>query len=385
MKVSHYVIRKERGLKLKRVLHFLSGLSAGGAETMVMNIYRNVDHEKIRFDFIVFNERSSFYTEEIKKLGGRIFTVNPIRKVGIWKFIKEVKKVIYEYGPFDIVHSHIDYLSGFVMLAARLSGIKIRISHSHNTQALTYKGNLKGLRLLVARELIIKNSTNLFACSIPAAEYMFGVKYATKSTIINNAIDLQKFSNKKEFNYNTLCRKLSLDNSYDYYIHIGRFVEQKNHKTLIDIFEIFHNNNSNAKLLLLGEGKLQDEIKAYVQKKRMENYVIFLGNRENVQEFLYISKAFLLPSLFEGLPVTLIEAQAMNVPCVISDNINKDVDCGLNLLKFIPLNDLSKWVEVIEKVAMHRTYKDNTLVMREKGYDILYNIQKIYKIYGVDV
>lgn len=369
---------------MKRVLQVLSGLSAGGAESMIMNIYRNLDHTKVQFDFCVFGNENGIFSEEVKKNGGNIFLMPSISKVGIIKYIQKVREVIKKNGPYDIVHSHIDYLSGFVLYAAKKEKVKTRIAHSHNTDALTNKGRINPFLLSIIRIIINANATSFCACSRAAGEYMFGRNKGCSAVVINNAIDLNRFSSGNKYSKDSQVKKLNLNIDSDTQIitHIGRFVEQKNHNAVINIFKEYKKRHPNSLLLLLGEGPKKLEIEKKVEREGVSN-VFFLGNRTDIPEILNITSVFILPSIYEGLPVTLIEAQAMGIPCVVSDTIKKDVDCGMNLISFVSTNDICSFVDEIYRSISRRKTESLYEIMTKKGYNIEENICKINKLYNI--
>ena len=362
-----------------KVLAVLSGLSAGGAETMYMNLYRKIDKTKFEIDFLIFGDDNAFYTDEVKKSGSRIFRMLSIKEAGIKGFCKSIEKCICENGPYDVIHSHIDYLSGFVMKIAKKCKIKVRISHSHNTAAYTHRGSMPALFMLYARKLIGLYSTKLLACNLEAAEYMFGKTKVKNTVIINNAIDLRKFCDNEQYS-DTLNGFHYVDKKI--ILHIGRFVEQKNHEGVILIFNEYIKKYNNVLLMLVGEGQLKDNIIQLVQKLGLQENVEFLGARADIPQLLALADVFILPSKFEGLPVTLIEAQAMNVPCVVSENIKKGVDCGMDLISFVPLDNFEAWNDAIDKAIRMRKKNNNYDIMTNKGYNINKNVDIIEQLYS---
>ncbi len=362
-----------------RILAIMSNLSAGGAETMYMNLYRKLDKTRYKIDFLVFGGPDAFYSEEVKRNGSKILQMSSVQEAGIRGFAASIRKAIVENGPYDIVHSHIDYLSGIAMRIAKRCNIKIRLAHSHNTSASTYRGALPSPLLFVVRRLITKNATQTLACSFEAAEYMFGRKCAAKTYVINNAIDLNRFSERGQYGETLSSLRGS---GKKIILHVGRFVDTKNHRALIRIFYEYHKKHGDAMLLLVGDGELKDEIARLVHEYQIQDSVLFLGLRSDIPELLSASDVFVLPSKFEGLPVTLIEAQAMNVPCVVSDNVKPAVDCGLNLIKFIPPENEDAWIDEIEKAIQGRVKKNNYEVMSERGYNIDDNVRIIEELYS---
>lgn len=363
----------------KKVLVVLSGLSAGGAETMYINLYRKMDKDYFSIDFLTFSKTNEFYTKEVKKCGSKILSMPSIKEVGVIRFCKIIEKKIRDNGPYNVVHSNIDYLSGLVLRAAKKCKVEIRIAHSHNTAALTHKGEIPKIAMAYLRWQSIRNSTHFLACSYEAAVFMFGKKIANKSIIINNAIDLARFCENAQYKEQKESRE---DRAEIRMLHIGRFVEQKNHIKLINIFNEFLQIHDDARLYLVGEGELRQKIEVTVHKLGLSDKVIFLGARADVPELMSNSDVFLLPSKFEGLPVTLVEAQAMNLPCVVSDTVKKDVDCGLGLISFVDVADTTGWILAIEKMINARQSRNNFEIMTEKGFNIDNNVGIIEKLYG---
>lgn len=349
----------------------------GGVESFIMNYYRKIDKNKIQFDFICDEDSINIPYEEIEKLGGRVILVPPYQK--ILKYQKRLNEV-FRKEKYLIVHSHINTLSIFPLRIAKKNRIPVRIAHSHSTTNKTeWKKN------------IIKNflkhfskiyATNYFACSELAGRYLFGNKtYNNKKVIIiKNAIELDKYvfskSKRKEKR-----AELKINENTFVIGNIGRFVEQKNHEYLIDIFNEVHNKYENSILVLVGQGPLIGKIKAKVEKYKLEKFVFFLGQRLDVNELYQAFDIFVLPSLYEGLGMVLIEAQISGLPCVCSTEIPNEVK-GINEFKFINLNNDSKtWADYIldlKNNAIRANYKNE---FANKGYDIIKETKKLEKIY----
>lgn len=365
-----------------KILVVLSGLSAGGAETMYMNLYRKLDKTKYKIDFLVFPSNNGFYADEVKRNGSKVLEMSSIKRSGISGFSKSIEKAIVENGPYDVIHSHIDYLSGIVMRVAKKCNVKIRLAHSHNTSSYTHRGSIPAPLMWYVRKLITQNATKCLACSHQAANFMFGESKAKDAIVVNNAIDLKRFTDVGQ--YDGTLNDLRNSNK-KIILHIGRFVEQKNHEGLIRIFSEYIKKNSNTLLLLVGEGNLKEDIIKLVEDCGLQDNVQFLGARADIPELLSVADTFILPSNFEGLPVTLIEAQAMNVPCVVSENIKRDVDCGIDLISFIPLDDHNAWTDAIENAIGGRTRNNNYSIMTNKGYNIDNNVDIIEQLYSGNV
>lgn len=359
-----------------RVLQILGGLNMGGIENFIMNIYRNIDKNKVQFDFLIHQEEEQIFEEEIKKLGGNVYRISSIKKVGYFKYKKELRKFLKK-NRYKIVHSHYNELSGLILKVAKKCGIRNRIAHSHiaypsfSTKLLEIVS--KYLRMLLKEKQIIK-----FACSQKAGEWLYEKKSNFK--IVNNGIEplKYKFSIEKR---NQIRKVLSLKEEEIAIGHIGRLTNQKNHKFLIEIFNELLKLNLNYKLFLIGNGELEKNIRKQVKDLNLENRVILLGVRKNVNELLQAFDLFIFPSLYEGLPVTLVEAQGAGLKCFISDSVTKEIDLECGLTEFISLNkSAQEWAEIIDD---NKEYKrKNTIeALRKHGYDMTQNAKELENLY----
>jgi len=299
-----------------RVLHIVTIMNRGGIETMLMNYYRNIDRTKIQFDFVVHRSEKGAYDDEIISLGGRIFYVPPIQLKNILSYKKTLDAIFIDNPEYRIVHSHIDSLSALPLYVAKKHGIPVRIAHSH------VNGFDKGFKSLIrniTKKYIKYQATNFFGCSKDAIQFMFG-NNITDYTVINNAIDLQKF----KFDYlKRIAARKELDINNDNLVigHVGRFTYQKNHNFLIEVFNEILKTNHGARLLLIGEGELQKSIKKRVDNLGISDSVLFIGSRTNVNYYMQAMDVFVLPSFYEGLGMVLIEAQACGITCVASKKV----------------------------------------------------------------
>lgn len=363
-------------MSVTRVLHIVGIMNRGGQEAFIMNMYRNIDKSKLQFDFIVHSDEKGDYDDEIKELGGKIYRVTPKSK-NLLRYWKEMNYIFNRNKEYKIIHIHTS--SATVFLDAKIAkdnGIKNIIVHSHNTKSSN--GNLIHR---VLRGLLNRYTTIRLACGNDAAKWCFGEKYLSDVKVINNAIDIEKYSYNDELRYK-LRKEMDLDNSF-VIGHIGRFHDQKNHTFIIDVFRDILKINNKSKLVLIGTGKKQDEIKRKVESYGIGDNVLFMGGRDDVDRLVNIMDVFLFPSLYEGLPVTLIEVQANGMNCIISDVITDEVDMGCELIEKISLLKSSKyWAEKILK--KNRTVKmDNHLkYIKKNGYDIKSTVKTLEKIYS---
>lgn len=366
--------------KPKRVLHIFAALDQGGVENFVMNVYRNIDREKIQFDFAMTSGRKSFFDDEVKKLGGRVFYFDkPATKISVYK--RNLSRIINEEGPFVAVHSHCYFFSGVILKICKNQKIVRRISHSHET----YKGQKYTLKRKVyekvMRRLLLNNSTNMFGCSKQACLHLYGKNcFKDKRTkVINNAIDIKNFT-CNENSRNEKRKELGIKENQILIGHTGRFADQKNHDLLIDIFKSVHDKNKNTKLLLIGDGPLRKQIEEKIEKLGLNDDVIFAGLRSNVNELLSAMDMFVLPSKYEGLPVAMIEAQANGLPCVISSTITDDTVVTDLVTKVSPSESSDKWAETILK-QINVDRKNTSEDIKRAGFDIIDVSNMLEQIY----
>lgn len=345
-----------------RILHIIGGMNQGGAENFLMNLYRNIAKEKIQFDFLV--NREGIFDDEIKSLGGRLYYIPALQKVGQIKYTKNLDNFFKTHKEYKIVHSHINQVSGLILERAKKAGIPIRIAHSHNSK---YNRNLfiRIYKKYLGRK-ILKNANVLVACSDKARECLYK-KESKKVLIINNGIDIEKFK-YNEKTRRKIREKLKFKDNEIVVGHVGRFEKQKNHKFLIKIFYEFNKINQNSKLLLVGDGKLKNKIDKLIKKYKLEDKVILLGNRKDVNDIYQAMDLFVFPSLYEGLPLVLIEAQISGLNVLISNNITKMVNITENV-KFLSIKENPKvWAEEMLKIKKIR--KDESKNVEKAGYDI---------------
>lgn len=349
-----------------RIAHIVGKWLGGGVEAVIMNYYRHIDRDKVQFDLICDEDSTDIPYEEIEKLGGKVILIPPYQKV--FKYIKELKRVLKE-GEYKIVHSHINTLSVFPLYAAKKAGVPVRIAHSHSTT--NKKEWKKNLMKLALRPFAKTFSTDYFACSELAGRWLFGDKSFDegKVYVLNNAIDLDKFKYDEKIR-KAKRKELKIKDDTIVIGHIGRFVEQKNHRGLIDIFNEIHKLNKNTTLVLAGQGPLMDEMKKKVKSLNLEKNVKFLGQRSDANELYQAFDVFLLPSLYEGLAVVGVEAQASGLLCILSDEITKEVKV-LDSTEFLSLSTSPDvWANVLLQSLEKYKRKDTRKALTEKRFNI---------------
>ena len=356
-----------------RIAHIVGKWIGGGVESVLMNYFRHIDRTKIQFDFLCDFDSTNIPYEEIESLCGKVILIPPYQKV--FRYQKELIRIFKE-NKYKIVHSHINTMSIFPLRAAKRAGVPVRIAHSHST---TNKREWKkNLLKQVLRPFSKVYATDYMCCSELAGRWLFGDKEYDKGNVylLNNAINLDKF--KYDEGIRERKRKeLNIPEDTLVIGHVGRFVEQKNHRFLIDIFNEVHKENSNSLLLLAGQGPLMNEIKEKVKELNLTENVKFLGQRNDVNELYQAFDVFCLPSLYEGLPVVGVEAQATGLLCILSDDMTKETKV-LETTKFLPLNiSANKWAsEIIKKHKMY-VRKDTIEEITKNNFNIKNEVDKL--------
>lgn len=354
-----------------RVLHIVTNMDRGGLETMLMNYYRHVDREKIQFDFLEHRRDRAAYDDEIESLGGRIFRLprlNPLSS----DYFHALNAFFAAHPEYRIVHSHLDCMSAYPLCAAKNAKVPVRIAHAHST---SQDRNWKLVFKLISKKLISLYTTDLFACSADAGEWMFGTKDVH---ILPNAIDIERYA------FNLLIRNqtkkaLGLDDAF-VIGHVGRFSAVKNHSFLTDVFVQIKRQEPNSKLLLVGAGSEMQAVQQKVKALGLGADVIFTGVRNDVANLMQAMDVFVFPSLYEGLGIVLIEAQAAGLPCVVSDTIPQEA----YLTDLVTAEKLSssveKWAEkILKKRDFPRTDRRDEIAAH--GFDITTEAVKLQEFY----
>lgn len=348
-----------------RVLQIVSSMDRGGLETFIMNLYRNIDRKKIQFDFLLHTEKECDYNSEIRGLGGKIYVI-PARNKGIIKNRKALNLFFKEHPEYKIIHMHESSLSYIEPLsAAKRMSVPVRIMHSHSTGFA--KGN-KIHRLLhrIHKNNIDSIATNYFACSAEAGQWFFGGENS-QVKFIKNGIESEMFI-FNPYVRNEYRKQLGIDQKL-VIGHVGRFVYPKNHLYLIDIFYEVSKMDENAVLLLVGDGVLKESVQKKIEDYHIRDKVIFLGVRDDISKIMQAMDIFVFPSIYEGLPVTLVEAQAAGLKCVVSNNITRQVILS-DLIECIDLKkDPTFWAEEICKFVNYNRVNMHELI-KINGFDI---------------
>ena len=370
-----------------RILQVLTIMNRGGAETMIMNYYRNIDRSKIQFDFLLHRKEKGAFDDEIKSLGGKIYKMQNLSLKNIPAYVKSLDFFLKNHKEYKVIHSHINAFSVFILRAAKKNNVPIRIAHSHTS---LYNLNInpfskKRNSLSFAIKFIVQNLFKLkipayanyyFSCGDKAGQWLFGKKNISKVKIINNAIDSDLFTYNEDKSLK-MKKALSLEGKI-VLGHVGNFVPEKNHSFLIKIYQEIKKINPKASLVLVGAfGKY--EIEKLVNGSLPKDLNI-LGLRSDVPDILQAIDIFLFPSTNEGLPVTLIEAQAAGLKIIASDDITQELNMT-NLIDFIPLeNSPEYWAKaVLNSYPYQRRNTKNQII--EGNYDIKRNASALQEFY----
>ena len=360
-----------------RILHILHSMNRGGAEAMLMNYYRSIDREQIQFDFLLTEQNHCLYEDEIMEMGGKVYRVPLLTMTNPIPYIIGVKKFLKEHPEYQIVHSHTSSKSAFPLAVAKCCGVPVRICHSHNNKSET--GILGTIRDLLKYPLR-KVATDFFSCGDEATRWLYGENIAKSGIVhvLKNAINVEQYV----FNAKTrrdIRQGYNISNETIVLGMVARFSHQKNHLFALDVLKGLVSEKQDVKLLLVGDGEMHQAIVEKIESLNLSQYVIFAGIVSDVYNYLQAMDAVLMPSFNEGLPVSIIEAQASGVKCILSTGVPKEVDVTGNIT-FLPL-DVVQWVNRIKEIEPN--WRDATAIEKVKssGYEIHAASKKLQKWY----
>ncbi len=370
-----------------RILQVSGCLSRGGAETMIMNLYREIDVSKVQFDFLVYEESDGSFDDEIIKRGGRILNLDRSNKLGVIEYYWRLKKIVKENGPYKAIHIHTQFHSGIVLVCAKLIGIPIRICHAHSTADSCHIDRIRNLYQSIMRQLIILNATHLLACGKDAGYFLYGDYFNIKGEVIRNAIDYDKFVKVEEELVDKCRRQIGIGDPEVIIGSVASFREAKNHIFMLDIVAEMQKRGMQFKMVFAGGGLLFDDIKLEAEKRHLGEKVLFLGVRDDVPLLMKVFDVILMPSLYEGLPVTLVESQASNVCAVISENITDEVDFDLGLIKKVSLDaDIDIWIsELVNGAELKNSVSKHDILnqLSKNGYLVQDSLNLLYEFYEI--
>lgn len=351
-----------------RVLHVIGIMNRGGAETMIMNLYRNIDRTKIQFDFVENEGKKAAFDDEIFALGGKIYHCpryegkNHFTYVRWWNNFFDSHK-----NEYRIVHGHIGSTAAIYLSIAKKRGLYC-IAHSHNTNTMKNFSDIIYAMFAYPTRFV---ADHFFSCSKEAGISRYGAKIGNderRCSVLPNAIDVNRFTFDVELRQR-MRNSLGLNDTQLVVGNVSRFSKQKNHSFILNIFEKIHDISPHATLLLIGDGELRSQIEETIAKKGLQNSVILTGIKSDVWNYYQAMDVFLMPSFYEGLPVSMVEAQAAGIPCIVSTNVPRE-SAITDLVQFISLNDgIDIWRDCIIKSAQmpRRNMFDK---IRETGFDI---------------
>ena len=349
-----------------RVLHEDVILDPGGIETLLMNLYRHIDREQLQFDFMVHRPDKGFYEDEVTSMGGKIYRTPPFNPFKIHSFKSSVCEILEAHPEYKVFHCHAELNLWPLKYAHRL-GIPTRIAHSHNAKTVV---NLKYFFFRYEKLFIKKHCTDMFMCSTPAGEWSFGKKAVADGRVrfIKNGIEPERFR-FDEKTRREVREELGVGNK-TVIGHVGRFMQQKNHSFLLEIFSIIHKKNPNTVLALCGEGRLEGEIRKKAAELGIADSVIFLGVRKDTNRIYQAYDMFLFPSLWEGLPLTGIEAQTAGLPVLMSDVITPETIVTDNVTTFSLSATAEQWADMTLEILSSYKREDCQGQVVKAGFDI---------------
>ena len=359
-----------------RVLNMFTIMDRGGAETMVMNYYRHIDRTKVQFDFLVHREQRGAYDDEIERMGGRIYRMCPVYPQNFFRYKRDLRTFFRAHPEYKIIHSHMSELGCFAFREAERQGVPVRICHAHNAP---HGFDAKMIIRTYFKKRMMPYLTHLFMCGEESGKWLYGEKNKTRFIMLNNAIDAAVYSfdaSKRE----EMRRQLDLTDEL-VVGHVGRFNPQKNHAFLLDIFTSLLKKEPDAVLLLVGGGADMPKTQAKAQELGIAEHVRFLGVRSDVADLMQTMDVFVFPSLYEGLPVTMVEAQASGLPCIISDKVPPECILTEGLVNIMPLSASPEaWAEkILAMRAIPRTDRHEEIAAH--GFDITTEAVKLQEFY----
>ena len=361
-----------------RVLHSVSNMARAGIETMLMNYYREMDRSQIQFDFLANKPVPGEYDEEICRMGGRVFVSPGLNPLHFPKYKRFVADLVHTDPEIKIVHAHNEAMGYYALKSAKDAGVRVRIAHAHNTQIIRdYKYPLK----LICKQLLPGAATDYWSCGRDAGIYYYGEKrWRESGFILRNAINVSRFAFRQE-ERDRLRRLHHLENSF-VLGHVGRFNVQKNHSRLLDIFAQVAKANSSARLVLIGVGELEPSVKEKAAALGIQEKTLFLGQMADVSGWYQAMDCFVLPSLFEGLPVVGIEAQAAGLPCFFSDCVTDEVLLSGAARRISLQAQDAQWArEILAAGHSSEERMQGVDLVRRAGYDIRTEARKLQEIY----
>ncbi|SHF46314.1 glycosyltransferase EpsF [Salegentibacter echinorum] len=367
---------------MEKILHIVDRMDRGGAEMMIMNLYRVLDRNRFQFDFLYFTEKKCDFDDEIRDLGGTIFNIPESIKDPFTRIIT-IRKLLRKNKDIRIIHCHTLFSIGLHLFAGRLAGVPVRIAHSHNTSDKKGSDFFRQVYHTLMRKMIFANATHYISCGEKAKTFLFP-KVKKKILLLNNAIDTEFFSRIGRENENYFRNEFHLQDNCLVVVQIGSINKTKNQEFTLRLSEALNDLEINHQIFIIGEGDDRIDLENLASSKNFRGNVIFLGKRKDIPNLLGGADLMLMPSLHEGFPVVLVEAQAAGTPALISENISKEVDLGVELVNYESLSsDYKHWIEKIKYIRKQKKIanSERLAILKQKGFDTKDSCQKLTHFY----
>lgn len=359
---------------MKRVLQVLGNTGIGGAESRVMDLYRHMDRDMIQFDFLV-HRKNGYFNKEIESLGGNVYYLPPFRIYNYLAYRKAARDFFEKHNEYLAVHGHMTSTAAIYLPEAKKAGIPLTIAHARS--AGVDKG-VKGKLTRILRKNLYRKCDVMLACSDLAAISVFGQRrYDDGDTVfVPNAVDTSAF--KKDEKERSRIRNQYNIGEETVIGHVGRFHYAKNHEFALDVFKAYLELDSDAKFMMVGDGETKSRIEEYAKEIGIDSKVIFTGNQNPVEPFYQAFDMFLFPSRYEGMPGTIVEAQAAGIPCLLSDTITKQVKVS-DMVEYMSLNtNPAEWAQ---KLFEFKGKEWNSLDLLNTNFDVNHQVKKYMKFY----
>lgn len=367
------------GSKPVRVLHILHSMDRGGAENAIMNYYRNIDREKVQFDFLLTAQTKCQFEDEILSLGGRVFRVPPITKASPFPYLSGVRRFLREHPHYRIVHSHTSSKSAIPLFISKRCGVPVRICHSHNSRSESgLNGVIRDLLKIPLRFV----ATDFFACGEAAADWLYGknTRARKRAVVFPNVVETSAFRLDRDVREKTRTR-LGIADGCFVVGQVGRFHPQKNHAFGLEVFKEIRAAFPRSTLLLVGDGPLRADIKRRAEELGVADAVIMTGVVPNVGDYVQAMDALLFPSVYEGLGLVLVEAQTSGLHCFASKGRVPEEGNVAGLVHYIALEKGARhWAEEILK-CRGAPREDRFEAVVRSGYDAATSAVKLQEFY----
>lgn len=373
-----------------KVLIIAGAMEVGGIENQLMHLLRQADKKRFQIDFTTTADHP-FYQDEIEALGAKCIRLPSTEGIHFLRYCRSLYRVIRD-GGYDVIHSHELFHSGMVLLTARIAGVKHRFVHAHNWMEGNDPKAKKSFKRRaynhVMQRLIQWNATDFIACSTLAGKFLFGEKTTRQPNyhLVFNSVDTSKFIEK----YDHIESGEFCGDGWVNILQVGRFTPVKNQLFTCEIARELKTRGRKIRILCAGNvgGEYDEAVASKIREYGLENQLLLLGVRRDIDVLMRKSSAFLLPSLYEGMPLVLIEAQASGLPCVTADTYSREVDFGIGTVDWLDLEDgVSAWADAVERAVQKRRAKKEDVVsaINKGGFDSKVFAKKICELYEMSV